>query len=106
MAVTPVPNINVAANVNTNAQPDVFAGWKEYPVNLAQYDPVTTRGPLLNKRINALSDLLFEEDIKVRLIDVREEGGERYGLSFRALNCPSLTCCCCRSVKMQTRNLR
>ena len=59
----------------TANSPDVFEGWQRYPTNLCYYDPVSTRGLGLNRQIDNLSDVLFDEDVKVRVIDVWEEAG-------------------------------
>jgi hypothetical protein len=73
------------ANAPLNPIPatDVSAGWSNYPLNLRQYDPVTTQGPLLNRRINALADELFDEDLNVRVIDVVENAGMPVPLLLR-----------------------
>jgi len=58
-----------------NANPDIFEGWQNYPANLERYDPVTTRGLFLNRQFEDLSDALFDQNVKVRVIDVCEEAG-------------------------------
>lgn len=50
-------------------------GWQYYPTNLEHYDPVMTRGAGLIDQINLLSDVLFDEDVSVRVIDACEEAG-------------------------------
>jgi hypothetical protein len=64
-----------SSRIAPHANPDVFEGWPNYPTNLNHYDPVTTGGLGLKRKIDDLSGVLFDEDVKVRVIDIREEVG-------------------------------
>ena len=56
-------------------EPAVFAGWEQYPTNLQDYDPVQTRGIQLNRQIANVASDLFDQYIRVRVIDIVEQGG-------------------------------
>lgn len=84
-----------ATAVQRNELPDPFHGWRDYPINLAAYDPITTSGPVLKKRIRDLSKGLFEDNTKVRLIDLEEEKGELYHIDIAqslVLILPAFSC--------------
>lgn len=61
--------------VSDEAPLNPFDGWKEYPLNLVRYDPISTNGPALQNRLRVVSPQLFGSDVNVKVFDLSEDQG-------------------------------
>ena len=58
-----------------------FAGWADYPLNLNDYDSVTTNGKewktLFGKLATGGTPPLFSDEVKVRVWDIEKGTGDK-----------------------------
>ena len=47
--------------------------WRDYPVGIGSHNLLTTPAKSLSHRLNNLSDIVFSDEIDLRIIDVHSE---------------------------------
>ncbi|KAL9615926.1 MAG: hypothetical protein Q9160_009138 [Pyrenula sp. 1 TL-2023] len=70
---------------------DPFKGWENYPLNLARYDPITTSGPALQKRLQIVSPNLFGNNVNVKVFDLIDDQDTFYQFRYAEENNRSLS---------------
>lgn len=50
--------------------------WREYPAGIGGHNAITTPGKILSNRLSGLSEILFSDEIDIRIIDIRSDNGK------------------------------
>lgn len=50
--------------------------WCDYPAGVGGHNAITTPGKSLSDRLSSLSEILFSDDIDLRIIDIRSKDGK------------------------------
>ena len=51
------------------------ASWRDYPAGIGGHDAITTAAKSLSRRLSRLSEILFSDEIDLRIVDVRYQNG-------------------------------
>lgn len=57
--------------------------WRDYPASIGGHNAITTAGKSLSDRLSRLSDVLFSDEIDLRIIDIRLDNGKRSASRMR-----------------------
>lgn len=52
------------------------ASWRDYPAGIGDHNAITTAGKSLSDRLSLLSDILFSNEVNLRIIDIRLDNGK------------------------------
>ena len=64
--------MSTLASLRTEASP-----WRDYPANIGPHNAITTAGKSLSDRMSNLSEILFSEEVNLRVIDIHtDENGK------------------------------
>ena len=50
--------------------------WRDYPASIGGHNAITTAGKSLSDRLSGLSDVLFSDEIDLRIIDIWSDNGK------------------------------
>ena len=50
--------------------------WRDYPAGIGGHNAITTPGKTLSDRLSGLSEILFSDEIDLRIIDIRSNNGK------------------------------
>ena len=50
--------------------------WRDYPASIGGHNAITTAGRTLSDRLSGLSDVLFSDEIDLRIIDIWSDNGK------------------------------
>lgn len=62
--------------------------WRDYPAGIGGHNAITTPGKSLSDRLSGLSEILFSDDIDLRIIDIRSNNGKYLSLQLRKWRIP------------------
>lgn len=50
--------------------------WRDYPAGIGGHNAITTPGKTLSDRLSGLSEMLFSDEIDLRIVDIRSNNGK------------------------------
>ena len=65
--------------------------WREYPAGVGGHNAITTPGKSLSNRLSGLGEILFSDEIDLRIVDIRSDNGK--DLVFRDQKAMTQTNC-------------
>ena len=69
--------------LNAIASPLVDTAWRDYPAGIGDHNALTTPATSLSARLSGLGEILFSDEIDLRVVDIRCDNGKY--LSWRLL---------------------
>ncbi len=57
--------------------------WRSYPADIGGHNVITTPAKNLSDRLSALSEILFSDEIDLRIVDIRSDNGKYSDLRER-----------------------
>ena len=52
------------------------ASWRDYPAGIGGHNAITTDAKSLSDRLSRLSEILFSDEVDLRIVDVRSDNGK------------------------------
>ena len=49
--------------------------WRDYPAGIEGHNAITTPGKNLSDRLSGLGEILFSDEINLRVVDIRSDNG-------------------------------
>ena len=49
--------------------------WRDYPAGIDGHNAITTPGKSLSDRLSGLGEILFSDEINLRVVDIRSDNG-------------------------------
>lgn len=65
-----------AIPLNSVTSPATDLSWRDYPAGIGGHNAITTAGKSLSDRLSRLGDILFSNEIDLRIIDIRLDNGK------------------------------
>ena len=70
----PGPGISISLHHLTPQATD--GSWRDYPAGIGGHNAITTPGKSLSNRLSGLSEILFSDEIDLRIVDIRSDNGK------------------------------